>query len=217
MNQIIVAVIGFSLAIPAVLGLCRLRKIDRAYYPFLALLWVGVINEIISKLLINAGQSNLLTGNIYVLVEGLILVYQFKRWQLFSHQPKLYPALNAALLISWTIEIYLRKPTEAFASFYLIFYSLCITLLSISMINKLVVNENKLLLKNAMVLLCFAFVVYYTAAMVVELTYLYGTFFSNVFATAVIRIMDFVNLLTNTLFVIAIIWMPRKQRFSVSF
>lgn len=217
MNQVLIAIISFSIMIPAVIGLIRFHEIGHAYYPFLLLVWLAFFNEVLSFLLIRKHHPNAVNSNIYYLLEGLLLVVQFKKWQLFTASSRAYPLLIGLFLLTWCVENFIVGSVALFPSYFIILHSYLLSLVSISMINKLLVQEKRNLLKNSIFILCVGFILYFTSAVLVEAFYLYGVSASKSFQTAIVRIMSFVNLFTNLLYTLAFLWMPKKQRFSFSY
>src|SRR5690242_5473292 len=71
-----------SILIPAVLALFRMKKVLKDFYPFIILLWLGLLNETISLAFLYTRQGNAINSNIFTLVEFLLILYQFYRWDL---------------------------------------------------------------------------------------------------------------------------------------
>lgn len=215
MNIFLVIAFSLSIVIPVVVSFIRIRHIDKVYYPFLYLLWVGLINEVLSIYLIKKlHTSNAINNNIFYLAEALLLTYQFRKWGLFGERrPKVYEFLMCSYLVFWIAEHFVFASISEFGSHFIIFHSFVIVLLSITMFNKLLVRENRNLLKNSIFIICVAFIVFFTYAVFVELAMVYDERLSTSFKTAVSRIMAFINLFTNLLFALAVLWMPKRQGF----
>ena len=98
------AVFSLSIVIGAVIGWMRFRKIDPAFLPFLLLLWLGFINEIISLSIMEAGFSNAINYNVFTLVEALLITWQFKKWKLLEGQERVYYFLQFAFITGWIID-----------------------------------------------------------------------------------------------------------------
>src|SRR3569623_746811 len=64
----------------AIIGIIRIQSIIRDYYPFIFIIWLGVINETVSLIFIFILGSNTVNSNIFVLLEYLLIVYQFYKW-----------------------------------------------------------------------------------------------------------------------------------------
>lgn len=214
MNHTIIAIISFSIILPVVIGIVRVKNINNAYYPFLWLIGLAFLNELISFFLIKKGLSNAINSNVYYLLEGLLITYQFKRWQLFRRSEKMYALITLVLLLWWIIENVYVQSITIFCSYYVMFHSFLIVLMSITMVNHLLAREKHELRKNAIFVICVGFIVYFTNAVLIEAFYLYKISASLLFQKVMMRIMAFINLLTNLLYVFAVLWMPRRQRFS---
>lgn len=206
-------VLGMTVLYPALIGLLRFKKISPACRPFIYLMWAGFLNEWVSFFLQINGQHNVISNNIFCLVESVLLIWQFNRWKLFLTRPWLYILLSS-LLLYWIAELFVFRSFEVDASYFMVYYSFIVTLMSIGMINKLMATEEKKLLKNGIFLACIGIVVYFTYGTLTEIFYIYGLSSNKEFNISVFHIMRFVNAFTNLLFALAILWMPRKQEFS---
>jgi len=212
MSTNLIFILGLSIFIPVLVALFRWKKIGKAYYPFLLLLVIWLVNEIISYLLIKQKQSNAINCNIGYLVESLLITYQFNRWQLFNKNGNLYYFLMVSFVGAWLAETFLFESIRHFASHFIIFHSFAITLLSINMLNRLIASEKKGLLRNAIFLICVGFILFFTYSVVVETFYLFGLSASKSFQKAVTAILYAINFMTNLLYAYAVIWIPKKSR-----
>src|ERR1044072_7179021 len=101
MNLLIGRIIAFSIAIPATLGLVRFKKSERSFLPFLWLMWLSIINELVSFIAIKTGHSNAVNYNVFTLVEGLLITWQFNKWKLFERLQVLYKGILIVFTGSW--------------------------------------------------------------------------------------------------------------------
>src|SRR5204863_130434 len=76
-------ILSFSISIPALIGLVRFSKISNVFYPILYCIWIGLLNEIISYVMIQNGYQNGINNNIYALIESLLIDWNFKNWTVF--------------------------------------------------------------------------------------------------------------------------------------
>lgn len=217
MNKLIIEVISYSVIIPAVISITRLRKINKTYHSFLIFLWLGVINEGISSLEISHGKTNALNNNIFYLVESLLIAHQFKKWNLFQKPVIAFSLLSTFFLLSWCTEVFLFRGRAVFASYFIVIHSFVVVLMSISMINEIIAKEKRTLLKNPVFLICIGFIIFFTYAVLVEAFYIYGVSSSLQFQKAIVAIMALLNLFTNLLYTLSVLWMPKKQGFSLSY
>jgi len=215
MNETLVLVSSFSLVFAAVIGWIRFKKINPAYYPFLLCLWIGLVNEIISFIVIRNGKSNALNSNIYVLVESVLITWQFKKWGIFERHKNIFYLLILIFLLVWITENFIVSKINYFSSYFRIVYSSALTLLSINQLNALLIREKKNILNNSVFLICVGFVLYYTYKVLVEAFWLYGLNNSRDFRNNIYLILAYINLVANLIYAVAVLWMPTKHRFSL--
>jgi hypothetical protein len=205
------AITTYSLLLPALIAIVKFKNAARSFLPFFIFIWTGVANELIGYFTIRYLRNNSVNNNIYVLAESLLLLWLFYSWQLFSHTKWLLWALAAAFVLFWMGEVFVFSEITRVAAYFRIFYSFPIVLLSISMINRLIIQENTNLLKNAAFIICVAFVIYFTFKILVEIFYIYGMMQSAYFRIRVYDIMRVINLLCNLIYAVALIWIPKKS------
>jgi hypothetical protein len=212
MDYALVKVSAYSIVLAALIAAFRCRSVGRENHPFLVLMWVALLNELLSDIVIGYFHTNSVNSNIYVLVEALIVVWQFSRWRLF---PGTRPYLWIAGLLAafWIGENLVYSNLRVFNSYFRVVYALVIVLLSIQLVNKLIVAEQRSLLRNAIFLICLGFTLFYTYKIMVEIFWIYGLNASRDFRSKVFFISNFVNLFSNLIFAVAILWMPRKREF----
>ena len=73
-------IFSLSILIPTIAGIIRSNSTLKSYYPFLIFIWLGTLNEILSIVLALTVRSNTISSNIYVLLEYVILLFQFYKW-----------------------------------------------------------------------------------------------------------------------------------------
>src|SRR4051794_38288964 len=104
MNFTINALLSLSIGIAAIIGWVRFRKIDPAFVPFLWLIWLGLANEVISIMLMKSGFSNVIPYNLFNLCQAILITWQFRRWEFFTHAAP-YFILQGCFILSWSIEV----------------------------------------------------------------------------------------------------------------
>ncbi|HMG67590.1 MAG TPA: hypothetical protein VK588_07885, partial [Chitinophagaceae bacterium] len=148
MNYYVGVSFSFSVGIAAVIGWIRFKKIDSTYFPFLYIIWIGFITEIISYIITNKGYSNGVLYNIYVLVEAIFITWQFRKWQLFEKRPILYFTIQVSYLLFWFIECFYFHYIYFTASNFRLYDSFIIVLMSINIINSELIRENRSVFRN---------------------------------------------------------------------
>lgn len=215
MNYTLAVIFDFTIIIPALIGCIRFRQIDPAYYPFLYCIWIGLLNEIVGICIAHSGHSNAINNNIYVLFESLLLVWQFKNWGLFRRNIFLFPVLLSGFFLLWILEAFFLKTIHYTISYFRLIYSFVIVLMSIPVFSQQLSQERKNILYNSIFLLCVAFIVYYTYKVITGAFWLYGLHLSTPFVSNIIAILLYINLFSNLIYALAILWMPPKHRFSL--
>lgn len=203
--------VGFNLSIfiAGIIGLVRFTRIDPDFYPFLFCLWIGCLNELLSVVLIAIGSQTLVNNNIYVLVESLMITWFFRKKRLFK-KGAWYPVLITAFTVFWTTETLIRGITSN-STYFRIFYSFAIVIMSIHMVNEIIFTEKKLG-RNAVFLLCVSFIVYFTYKALLQAFVLYGVSRRS-FLLHIYVLLIYVNLGVNLVYALAVLWMPRKMKF----
>jgi hypothetical protein len=212
MSYEVAMALAFSVAIPAILGFIKFPGANPEYTPFFCYLWLGLLNEIISSVVIYAGYSNAINNNIYVLLESMLILWLFRRWKLFKTY-NIYYALVFLYLAVWVTENLFVSKITLFNSYFRIVYSFATVLMSIQVVNQLIVRQQKSITRNPMFIITIGFIIYYTYKILVEVFWVYGLNNSPEFQTDVYNILNIINLICNLIYAIAIIWIPRKKEF----
>lgn len=200
-----------------ILGWIRFQKMDSAFYPFVVLLTAGFANELLSYMLIKKGYSNEANYNVYSLMEVLIIVWQFYRWGLFNDNVRLFKGIVAFCAGVWTFENLIYHSLFTVGSYSIILHSFTIVIMSIHMINRMIFKEVTSFLRHSVFLICIAFIIYFTYAILVEMFLLFGLEMSRSFREGIYDILDFINLFTNLIYALAILWMPKKPQFIIRY
>jgi hypothetical protein len=213
MNYFLKEGLSYTIVIPLLIALFKLRKMDHSFIPFLIFIFLGFVTELVSTYQINTGQSNAEVSNIYVLFEALLIIWQFDKWSLFAKAKGLFPLIVLIFFALWLFENFYIASINIFSSYFRVVYSFAIVLMSIHTINMVILNENKSILLNTIFLACIAFILYFTYKVLVEIFWLYGLNGSEQFRGHVYNIMSYINLLANLIYAFAILWVPRKQEY----
>jgi len=217
MSYTLVIIFSFSITIAAIIGWIRFKDINPAYYPFLYLVWIGLVNEIIGYIITHRGYSNAVNNNTYVLIEAVLITWQFKKWELFERAKSLFVILLYSYILFWGIECFVFHRLFLIASYFRLYYSFVIVLMSINMINGQLMTESRNIFRNPIFLICIAFLIYYIYKVIVGIFRLYGLSGSESFKHHLDLFMPYINLFANLIFALAVLWMPKKHRFSLQF
>ncbi len=214
-NFLIGTILNLFLLVPAVVAIYRFRLIDKTFLPFLLLIWVGAVNEILSLVLIYTVKTNSANSNIYVLLEYILVMYQFYRWS--DRSAKLYLFFILAGLLVWITDNLLLNSIFYRNALFRIFYSFIVIFFSIDQVNKLIVYERRSLFKNPVFLVCLTFLIYYSCKAFVEVFITFDLGLDEAFNEKVIMLMVFSNFFSNILYTIALVCIPPKLEFTLPY
>ena len=215
MNYNISAFLSFSVGIAVIISLVRFKQIAPAFRPFLFLLWLGLVNETTSHVLISTNHSNAVNTNIFLLLEALLLLWFFKLQRVFDRNPRLPWILALLYLAAWTYENFWISSLTKFNSYFCVAAAFIAVLCSIHLINRLLLTGSGRLMRNPLFILTIAFIIYYTYSVLVETFWIYGINESKEFRIKVYHILVYINCGTNLIYALAVLWMPAKQKFTL--
>lgn len=206
-------ILNHSIALPAMAGMVRFKTLVESYCPFLIFLWLGLLNETLSLLLIYNAGNNLINSNVYVLFEYLVLIYQFYRWNCNSVK-RLLVLIGIGITVWITDNLVIHSLTNS-NSIFRSFYALVLLLLSIDKINSLLISEKRSLRKNPTFLICIAFLFYYGYKSFFEAVNIFDLDFSDMFYRYLWVSLSIINCIANLVFTLAIVWVPKRQTFFI--
>lgn len=213
MSYTLMVVLSYSIVPAAFAGLLKLRDADEVFHPILAFIILGLVNELVSTLVIRNGHSNALNNNIFSFLQVLLILFQFRRWQLFDEHHFLFKCILIMLVMTWMVQNRSWNNLNLFLPFFRCVSSVIIVIMSIINIIKLTIMYNRHLLKSSEFLFCTAFCIYFSTAILVEVVFYYGAGTSVELQDAIFKSGSIVNVVTNIIYLIAILWMPMKPRF----
>ena len=209
------AFLNALVAIPAIIAIVRFKLIKDFYLPFVLFIWIGCINEFLSIALAYTIGTSAANSNIYVLLEYILILIQFLKWNTIS---KLYAGILITLgTIVWITDNLLLNSISDSNSIFRIFYSLIIVFCSIGQLNKLIINERRPLSKHAVFLICISFLMFYSIKAFIEVFNAFRLVFGSRFNRNLFTSFYLVNFLSNIIYAIAIICIPKKQEFTLPY
>jgi len=212
MNVTLSEIFALSIVIAGLIGFVRFKHIEQSFYPFVVLIWIGSVNEILSVVLLSFKFHTLVNNNIYVLCESLTILWFFKKVDIIFSNKTIYLLLWLSFILFWVTENFIISKIIYISSYFRIYYSFAIVLISITTVNHLIVTTRKSLLKMPVFLISIGFIIYFTYKILVEAFWVYGLNNSRDFRINVYNILMYLNLFVNLLFALAILWIPRKRR-----
>jgi len=195
---------------------------DRSYYPFLYYISLTLVIEIAYNLLMNNGMITPIRVmlNIYTLAEFGLLAWLFHSWGLFNGNRIFFISLLSGFFIAWAIiTLGLGPVTKVPNLYFRVLYSFTLVLFAVSTFNKMVVNHRGKIFENAQFWICLGIIIFFTFFLLDNATKisLVKHTISRGFRINLQKIIVFTNVLVNLLYVVAVLWIPRKKNFMTSF
>ena len=206
---------GYTSIFSVIIGLVRFKKILKQYRLFIVFLSLGFLNDVLSPVIIKYWHTNAANANVYVLIESILLVFLFYNWDSFGK--KILYFLVGLFVVVWAAENLVYGSIFRLNSFFRLFYSLAVVILSIDQINLTMMHERKNLFRNARFIICCLFAFYYTFKATYEVFYFVPLRMSNGFYDNLFLILVFVNLFANLGYALAVLWIPTKQKFTLPY
>lgn len=202
----------FSLTIlfPAVAGILRFKNSDISYRPFLFYIFISLINELLVGLyLVNFSREiRTLNWQIFNLFEWIILLTQFHYWGTFKKYKYLFYLLLLTSLAGWFVENFVYSDVYSFNPVFLISYSFVLVLLSINRINFTFAQNNQILSRNGLFIICTAMVIFFIYTIVIFTFLATDTRYDKELMQNIFNIRVYINALTNILYAIGIYFIP---------
>lgn len=219
MNDTIRFILSLSIAIAAIMGMVRYRKMDPSYHPFVYYTWYVLFFEIIVYLLsLQKAYDTLgVLFNIYAIIEFYFLAWVFHKWGLFSKNVKIFYSIIILFLLAWLFSTILGRGFYKRNHYFAILYSLTLVFFGISAFNKLVFQERKYIYKNAKFWICIGVTIFFTYFIVGSSVRLLLPRLNNEELYDRIQGIDmYSNLLVNILYALGLLWVPNKKNFITS-
>src|SRR5450432_665282 len=103
-DHLVLVIFSYSILLAAVIGYFRYSKIPAGDRPFLFLIWIGLINEIVSEMTTAVFKNTAFNSNIYVLIESLLYCQLFLNWGSFKRNLNLFWATIVFLVVTWIYD-----------------------------------------------------------------------------------------------------------------
>jgi len=204
--------LSLVIVFPCVSGLIRWKRMRPSYRPFVVLMTIGAITEVLNyvKISVIKGNNDLII-NVYSIIEYLLIISQFYFWRFNSRTRRWYPYFGAFCLIIWIVENLIIKDIHHVGLVFRVSSSFFIIILSINEINYIIINESRNLLKNARFLICTGFLIYFLYELLFEGSiYVMGKEQNNTIASKIIELSFYVNAVVNIIYGIAVWFIPKR-------
>jgi hypothetical protein len=212
-NFRLLIVFSYSILLAAAVGVMRYHKVTADNRPFFYIVWVALVNEILSEVLTSTIHSTAINCNIYVLVEAVLYCWLFYNWGSLIRTKSRLRLLLVFLCLVWILDNIILNSLRQTNSIFRVTSSFVLVFLAIDQINQVITTERSKLLTNARFLISMGVAIFFTYRAIIETFYWIRLPFSNRFYYNVYLIMSYVNLLVNLIFALAALWIPTRRKF----
>lgn len=207
----VAAVLGFNSAFAAVPGLIRYRKVEPAYQPFIIIVCLGFINHSLSLTMVYYTGSNAVNGNIFVIIESLLYIWQFSNWGLFTKRKRTGLVLASLLAGAWITDNLVLHGLHTPNSGFRIFSSFMMVFLAIDQLTSMINRAKTVLMKNSIFIICSGMLIYFSYKAFIEVFFLIEWEPGTELIYRIYAIFIGINFFVNFLFAWAVLWIPKKK------
>jgi hypothetical protein len=208
--------ISMIVLFPLVSGLVRLRTISRLYRPFILLMAVAFLTEVINYIIIDRIRNNSASINFYSLAESLLIISQFYFWRYYSRTRRWYPYFGVLCIAIWVFDNLVNgNVMMEVGSLYRISAAFILVVLSINEINYLIINDSRNVLKNARFLICTGFLIYFLYQILLEGSIYISQRQKNIPASEILQLAVYVNIFVTIIYGIAVWFIPKRISLSL--
>jgi hypothetical protein len=217
MKVLYIFLLSESVLLPLIAGLVRFSRIGKSYRPFFTLIFIAALNELVSFVLIRGAHvNNAIPYNIYSLIEWLLIAWQFGVWGLLRKRRTFYYILVAMVSMIWVWEDLILGKITSYPPYFEVAYAFFIVLFSINIINFMITHDYRNLFGHPTFLICIAFIIYFIYGIITQWAYVTSSGGGeNSTTRAILMLINYINALTNVIFAIAILRIPRPQKFTL--
>jgi hypothetical protein len=191
-------------------AIMRYKNADRSYRPFLYLIFISLVNELLVGFYLTNLSKNIQTldWKLFNLLQWILLLIQFHYWGRLKKHKYLVAIILSVSLIGWVLENFIYSNIYAFNAVFLISYSFVLVLLSINTINSEVAEQNQSLSRNGLFFICVGLVIFFIYTIVVFLFLALDIKTDTVLMQKIFDIHVYVNALTNIIYAVGIYYIP---------
>lgn len=209
---ILIEVGSNSPAIPLLVAWMMRKRMLAECRPLVWYVIVSFANEIISSIAYYSHHSSysIPFTNTYLLIFPLLLLWQYKNWNVFVYQSKLYRILQLTIVVSWIFLVVYGNMTKTGNWFRILNYVI-LTLVSLSNLNRIISRNTSDLIHNTNFIVTAACILVYPTKLIVDVFYLYGLDKDRSFIMQVFVVFTLINILFYLALAYALKWSDRKQ------
>jgi hypothetical protein len=200
-----------SIMLPVTSVLVRWQLLKTKYLPLAVLFLLGAVNELASYLASRWYHNNIFISDLFSIIEYLLLLRFFRGWQ---DRKQVFRWLATAGLLLWLCDNFLLHPPGLKDMIFRSATSLLIVALSMIQINRLLFADLREASHRADLLVMLVSMVFYAYQALISIFQLFPLSLSESAYITFWLILAIVNIICNTLYMIAIVWLPKQQAYT---
>lgn len=196
---------------------------DPSYYPFIYNICLALLIEITHQVLMSNGYSHPIVAvlNVYGFLDFFLFTWLFHNWGLFNRKRSFFITVVSIFFVIWLLtNVFYSEFNKRLNLYFVIVYSFALIFFSVNTFNKVIVRERSSIYRNAQFWICLGIIIFYSLFIILN-----ASRFSLVFKPKVSmqfwrklnEINVYSNLLVNILYAIAVLWIPRKKKYTTLF
>lgn len=207
---------SFSVIIPIFFIIINRRLIDRSFNPFLFLILLNLIHETFVWIILGKNAFDVrYSYNVYFLLEAFLITSQFARWGLFKRVKWMFYLFISSYSIVWLLDSFYFTTGGVLNSYFIIFYSFCIILMSLGMLNQIIKTYYYDIVLNPIFLICSTFLFFFIYTIITELLSLYPKSALS-FRWNILNLLNIINIICNCGYGFAIWQMHKREKIHLS-
>lgn len=206
--------VSYLIIIPAIIGFFRFTKIERAFAPFFVLVFFDLLTEINFEILTRTVGTNSISSNFYFIVSFYIILWQLLQWGVFKITSWWTIFTSVVVLSTWIIENLIISSLWKFNSYCTVINAGFVLILSIQALSKISFLVKKESTKKLIFLLLAIWILKYAQLIVSETSWIIYQALSFEFNVNLGILGMCINGLTNLVYLLIAIWIPKKRKYS---
>jgi hypothetical protein len=207
---------AMSIVLPAFTGLLRFANLPSAFGLFVVIIWLGFTNELVSLAFIFCRGSNAISYNYYILIECVLLILLFFKWDLIHRKADLWMLVASAACVWFWDNAFLQEMDNGYGLFN-VYAAVLVLFFATGCITSQVNYNNGHILADGKFLVGTGLLLHYGTKAITDTFFIMDMHMSNTLAQEILLISSVANLLSNLFYLFAIICLNRNQKFTLEY
>jgi len=179
--------------------------------------------EVAHQVLMSNGYSHPLVAavNVYGFLDFFLFTWLFHNWGIFNRKRRVFFTVVSIFFVIWLLtNVFYSQFSKKLNLYYIILYSFALIYFSVNAFNKVIVHARSNIYRNAQFWICLGVIIFFSFFIVLNATRFLLVIkpkVSTKFWHQLHEINVYSNVLVNFLYAVAVIWIPRKKKYTTLF